>query len=468
MRTHASPLPLVALATLLHLSCTPPASSPGPPGDDDAVGDDDTSYGDDDDAVGDDDTSSGDDDDGAPHDYRCTPVGTGHADGFFALRGFQGALYAGEFGYGREAESMVYRYPPWELTSPGLTGISESVCAMAEFDGRLYANTEDDGDIFRSADGSTWERVHDGDDQSIGCGLEVFDGRLYALNYRNQTHTHGAILRTADGTTWETVWDSGSDSLYVREIVAHEGVLYAYYVDEDTDDTFALTSVDGTTWTAHETPSRMFRAHSHDGVLWLGSTDRGGHGQPGVWRYDGSSYEMVHQADKHYVTQIAHWDGALFAGTSDGFKDDTGTSTLLMSRDGESWEAACAFSEIAIWSLAVVDDTLYLGTWEYEVGGQVHRVDIVSGGDDDDDDTAGAVDCALIAAANPAWEVCEVGPTTCAGVFTDGAGCDAFCAPAGLVCTARFGGEPGCVKEADTPIPCQEDNGHQSDWCECG
>ncbi|MBW1808454.1 MAG: hypothetical protein JRJ87_09700 [Deltaproteobacteria bacterium] len=76
------------------------------------------------------------------------------------------------------------------------------------------------------------------------------------------------------------------------------------------------------------------------------------------------------------------------------------------------------------------------------------------------------VDCSGIQ-ANPAFELCDSGPDHCAGVFTNGAGCIAYCAAAGLVCTARFGGEPNCQKETIT-IPCGENNGHMSDWCECG
>ena len=69
--------------------------------------------------------------------------------------------------------------------------------------------------------------------------------------------------------------------------------------------------------------------------------------------------------------------------------------------------------------------------------------------------------------ANPAWEVCEETDTTCGGVFTDGAGCVAYCAAAGMTCTARYGGEPGCLKEAQSELDCSANNGHASDWCEC-
>jgi hypothetical protein len=66
--------------------------------------------------------------------------------------------------------------------------------------------------------------------------------------------------------------------------------------------------------------------------------------------------------------------------------------------------------------------------------------------------------------AHAGWEVCEAAETTCAGVFTGGAGCTAYCAAAGMVCVGAFGGDPGCVK-GRTVEACE--SGHQSDWCEC-
>ncbi len=448
------------------LAC--PSDRPAPGDDDDSAGagDDDSGPTDDDDSIpGDDDT--GDDD--VEHDYECHAVGSAYTDGFFALREYQGRLYAGLFGYGHESQSMLYAYPPWELTSPGLTGISESVCALLEWNGWLYANTESSADIMRSTDGSNWTRVYDGPGSTIGCGLEAMGSYLYAVNYGNGAGEHGRILRTADGTSWDTVWDSGGAPSYIREITSHDGVLYAYYVDEDTDQTGQLSSSNGTDWATTSTPSRMFRGHSWNGHLWLASTERGGTGVAGVWRSDGGEPTLVYSASKKYVTEITHFDGRLFAGTSDGWKDDEGTSSLLMSPDGSTWETVCEFPEIAAWSIAAVGDHLYAGTWQYEHGGQVYEVSIVEvPTDDDDDDDTAPVDCSAISAASAAWEVCETGPTFCAGVFTDGAGCNAYCAPSGLPCTARYGGEPGCQQEPQNPWNCSDENSHESDWCECG
>ncbi len=79
---------------------------------------------------------------------------------------------------------------------------------------------------------------------------------------------------------------------------------------------------------------------------------------------------------------------------------------------------------------------------------------------------SGPVDCSGIA-NHPTFELCDSSATHCAGVFTNGEGCGAFCAAAGLQCSARYGGEPGCQQEPQTVLNCSDNNGHLSDWCEC-
>ena len=185
-------------------------------------------------------------------------------------------------------------------------------------------------------------------------------------------------------------------------------------------------------------------------------------GQPtGVWRFAGSQFHQIHlEPSRTHVTDIKDLGGRLFASTSNGWKTETGPSTLLMSPDGyTNYQTICTFSETAVWNMAVHDGELYLGTWEYGVGGSVYRVDY---------SLVQNANCNLISQANPAWEVCETGPTFCAGVFTDGAGCAAYCAPVGLPCTARFGGAENCVKEPQNPQSCGDNTGNLSDWCECG
>jgi len=77
------------------------------------------------------------------------------------------------------------------------------------------------------------------------------------------------------------------------------------------------------------------------------------------------------------------------------------------------------------------------------------------------------VDCSAID-AHPDFELCGSGVDYCDGVFTNGNGCVAFCAAAGLACASRHGGEPGCAgPELQNPLECEADNGHTSDWCHC-
>ncbi len=80
---------------------------------------------------------------------------------------------------------------------------------------------------------------------------------------------------------------------------------------------------------------------------------------------------------------------------------------------------------------------------------------------------ATTVDCSGIA-NHATFELCDSSPTHCAGVFTNYEGCTAFCAAAGMVCSSRNGGEPGCQQEPGVVLSCGENNGHQSDWCVCG
>ncbi len=69
--------------------------------------------------------------------------------------------------------------------------------------------------------------------------------------------------------------------------------------------------------------------------------------------------------------------------------------------------------------------------------------------------------------AKSAYEVCNWTATTCAGTYNNSDGCKKYCAAAGMICVARFGGEPGCKKEPANKIACNAVNTHKSDWCEC-
>lgn len=77
----------------------------------------------------------------------------------------------------------------------------------------------------------------------------------------------------------------------------------------------------------------------------------------------------------------------------------------------------------------------------------------------------GPVDCSGITAAG--YELCSSSETTCEAVFTDGAGCDAVCAAAGLVCvSAAENADNACAADTSLP-PVACSSGHSSDYCVC-
>jgi hypothetical protein len=364
---------------------------------------------------------------------------------------------------------MLYRADPWAQVEPGLRGISESICALETFEGALYANTESSGDLFKSSDGRSWSLIYDGDHGSIGCGLATHQGHLYALNYRNSQREHGRILRVGLDDQWSIVYDSGSRPLYLREIITYDEQLYAFAVDQDTLQGVMLTSQDGSEWTETEVAHRYFRGFVWRDLLWLGSTNFSSEAEVGAFRFDGASFVKVHDSAQRYVTDFRVFDDQLFLSTSNGWKEDNGPSGLWVSQDGESpWRQVCQFDETAAWRLAIADGELYVGTWTFGGGGGLYRVTIV------DEDSPPPpppppppeVDCSPIA-DHPSYELCEESAVRCAGVFTSGEGCRAYCASAGLQCVARYGGEPGCQAEFDLELECEVDTGHTSDWCVC-
>ena len=391
-----------------------------------------------------------------PAELWCEAIGAPVADGFFSLRSYGGALLAGGFGYGREGASLLWSLPPFERVSPGLTGIGESVCALEPFDGYLWANTENSGDIFRSRDGRTWERVHDGPGGFIGCALEVFDGQLFAVSYDFDNRDHGRVLRFA-GDRFEVVWDSGTRDVYLRELVGVGGELFAFGVEGGAGR--MLRSADGRAWSEEAVAQRYFRAHVIDGLAWIGSASFGSSGgETAIWTFDGRDFTRRAGVPGSHVTGVRRHAGALFATTSNGWKDDPGPSRLLVSRDdGATWNDACVFGETAIWSLEVHDGSLYVATWDFGGRGQVYRLRT---------DPRPADGCAALE-ARAGFELCEREASRCAGVFTDSAGCASHCAAAGLRCVASFGGEPGCQVERDNPLACDPPSGNMSDWCEC-
>ncbi len=308
------------------------------------------------------------------YEYSCTSIGNGLDDGFFSLEVYMNKLYAGGFGY--KGKHAMFRYPEWEVVNPGIT-VTESVCDMREFKGYLYANTESNGEIYRTADGENWIKVFAGDGR-IGCVLRELNGYLYAAIHSSAITSNGKIYRSFDGLQWEVVYDSGAKDEYMKEIIVFNGTLFAFYVDKTTGVGGYFTSPEGINWTRHELGQlRLFKGLVWNGELWAGSSAAYTlSGKSGVWKYDGQTFVNVAEIDGYsHIGELLSHDGNLFATATKEWKGYQGEAALLLSRDkGKHWERACTFSETEAWNIAEFEGDLYVTTKQHHGNGQAGKV----------------------------------------------------------------------------------------------
>src|SRR5688572_13300189 len=78
------------------------------------------------------------------------------------------------------------------------------------------------------------------------------------------------------------------------------------------------------------------------------------------------------------------------------------------------------------------------------------------------------VDCSPIE-NHAGWTLCGSSETSCTAVFTDGAGCAAVCAEAGLSCDEVWENvDDQCAADSSlAELSCDPASGHQSDYCVC-
>ena len=135
---------------------------------------------------------------------------------------FSDHLYAGTYNESTGAE--LWRTPDgatwFQVNEDGFGDVDNvRVWSMAVFDGALYVGTQnfDTGaEIWRSVDGTTWEQVGQdvfGDSHNQWPNLAVYDGDLYVGFANDSTDTYAGlgtqIWRSADGATWEHIVDDG-------------------------------------------------------------------------------------------------------------------------------------------------------------------------------------------------------------------------------------------------------------------
>lgn len=320
--------------------------------------------------------------------------------GIFTLKSFKGYLYMGMFGDPQsqvpDSAAMMYRYNggSFEPVAPSLLNagnLGESVCDMVIFKDRLYANTEKQGRLFSTEDGTSWiEENLPSPGRSIGCALAVFKDRIYSVesNWSGGPSAASYISynESNDRNGWVRFPDSGETEDkrlgYLRELVVFNGILHGFSVDKFFK-THHHQTKNGLTWLPMETtPTRMFRGTPYGDTLWLGSSEFGG-GTADIWTYDGTKYTKKFtptgtkrkQSFSHIFkgTEQSTGQEVMIAVGSEGFKDDVAgedaPSQLYHSRDnGETWQEnnTCSFTRgnqatENVWAMDIYQGKIYIG-----------------------------------------------------------------------------------------------------------
>jgi len=235
------------------------------------------------------------------------------------------------------------------------------VFRFAVFNDTLYASTWSYTDthgteIWRSSTGNAgdWARVvtngFDGDtDNQCATTLEVFNGYLYAGTFN--WYTGGEIWRTSNGTTWTQVNTDGFgdyDNDAIASFAVFNGYLYAGTVHDSTGGQMWRCS----TASGCDANSDWTQVVS-DG---FGSTDN--RSAAALVAFDNYLYCVT----ENYETGAEVWHSS--TGDSgdweqvgpDGFGDSNNEST-----NGDN-------------SVAVFNDRLYIGTWNWANGGEVWQL----------------------------------------------------------------------------------------------
>jgi len=268
----------------------------------------------------------------------------------YALVEFDGYIYAGTYNGALILRSLNGETWTQVLNIP----LNETyVYAMAEFDGYLYAGTGSWGEIWRTANGTDWEEVINAitvDDSVLS--LAEFDGYLYA-----GTKNLSKIYRTANGTDWAEVADLADTEIYA--LASFGGYLYAGTYDSGT----IYRSSNGTDWVevanAATIPGSwprtltVFGSHLYAcAVSQISRTS------------NGTDWEEVKDFGSGVIVSAAVAGDSLYVGMTSG--------ETYGSLDGEVWEAANNVID-DVYSLAVFEEYLYAGT---SFDGKIYRAEI--------------------------------------------------------------------------------------------
>lgn len=171
----------------------------------------------------------------------------------FSIAVHDGALYVGTC-EARDAAGQVYRYAgPGKWEPVGTLDGSNTVTALATFEGELYAgtgkyrlggsaltestNTKLGGKVYRFVRPGEWELVGELPSTEAVAALVTYRGKLYA----SSLYRPAGFFRYEGGTSWTSI--ATPDGRRVNALGVHGGFLYATSYDSG-----AVYRFDGSAW----------------------------------------------------------------------------------------------------------------------------------------------------------------------------------------------------------------------------
>ena len=280
--------------------------------------------------------------------------GFGNSDngGIDDLIEFDDYLYASTWNEPDGGEVWRYNGTPWSQVASGGFGDSTNVeiYRFAVFDETLYASTWSYTDthgteIYTTTNGTSWTRAVSngfGDANNIAAlSFESFNGYLYAGTYN--TTTGGEIWRSTNGASWSQVNLDGfgeAGNIAVSAVTALTDWLYASTRHEPGAGTevWRCQVCDGTDWT--QVVANGF-----------GNTDTRGASALEVFR------DRLYLIVGNSTTGLEVWRTA----------DGANWQQVGFAGFGDSNNRASYWDN----SVAVTNDRLYIGTWNYANGGEI-------------------------------------------------------------------------------------------------
>jgi hypothetical protein len=270
---------------------------------------------------------------------------------------------------------------------------------MAVFGEYLYAGTwhlnwdvwDVNAQIWRTADGETWEMVYDAPGNGTAA-LIAFKDYIYAGSWME-----GRVWRSHNGVDWEDVpIDLGGSTLDTAHFAVYKNALYLS--SWNAAGTEIWKTADGIEWdrfgdvqngnpnNGGAIASAEFKGHLYWGVCnWVDGAE--------IWRTDGDTIETVMTGGfgipAYAVSSLSRFGDYLYAGV--WTNDDTNQTQVWRSKNGTEWEPVHVIAGIGTTNaLEVIENQLVLVAQNDDAGLEVWRTlngvdweQIASGGFDD-------------------------------------------------------------------------------------